>query len=322
MRILSRLTSPAGLTLAAIILIILAGGFMLASKKSPTFSTLASEPRATASQQPSVDVKNEPGAQGSPDWLKPLGQDISAYSSIHDADSSIYIEDLTTHQATLVGDADQYNTKSLMKVPLVMNLYKAAELGRLDLDAPVAIEASQLDQAYGDLWRKGAGYKLSLRDAAKLALQESDNTAIRLINDHTSPLVPHDQRSPAAMHMGMRVNDNGDAFVSAESYSLAFKCLYTACYLNRANSDAMLKTMENSEFKAPSELLPAGAVVAHKIGSVNGHTKDDYIGYNDCGVVLSGKRPFSFCLMLKTPQPEVDVDIGQIIKKAYDFLQK
>jgi beta-lactamase class A len=323
MRSLSRLTSPGGLTAIAVGLIVVIGGIILATSHPTSSKPATPESRDQSSRQATVSVKNLDGAQGSADWLKPLGHDIFVYSSIHDPDSSIYIEDLTKHQATLIGPADQYNTKSLMKVPLVMNLYRAAELGKVDLDAPVSLEQDQLDKAYGNLWRKGAGYQLSLRDAAKLALQESDNTAIRLINAHTSPLLERSARSTAAMNMNIRVNGDGDAFVSAESYSVAFRCLYSACYLNREDSDTLLDLMKSSEFNAPSKLLPANTVVAHKIGSVNDpHDQGGYIGFNDCGIVFSANRPFIFCIMLKTPEPEADEDVSQIIKKAYDFLQK
>ncbi|QQR52230.1 hypothetical protein IPG36_06740 [bacterium] len=47
----------------------------------------------------------------------------------------------------------------------------------------MVVEAEMLNDDYGKLFQKGAGYKLSLREAAAFTLEESDNTAINVIEN-------------------------------------------------------------------------------------------------------------------------------------------
>ncbi len=273
-----------------------------------------SQPNLTANIS-AIEVEALPNATTTSDRLLPLGKQLGQYLDIHDPDSSIYIEDLTNHIALHVGETRSY-TKSLMKVPLVMSLYRAAELGRLDLDSTVTIQDSQIDREFGDLWQKKAGYQLSLRQAAAYALQKSDNTAIRLINDSVFPVMKREERAYKTIPLNIRVASNGDSFISTESYATVFHCLFTACYNNQQHSSEMIDLMKGSIFMAPKELLPAGTQVAHKIGNVGKE------GYNDCGIVYSPKTPFMFCIMLTKGQPQADKDIAQIIKLTYDHLEK
>ncbi len=53
-------------------------------------------------------------------------------------------------------------------------------------DPTVAIQPKELNSRFGDLYKKGAGYKINLGDAVKLALQQSDNTASLILADQIS----------------------------------------------------------------------------------------------------------------------------------------
>ncbi len=312
-----------------VIAIVIAAGTAIASVvvlRQPDQQTGASSRSANPARQlaptapvaniSAIEVETLPEATATADKLLPLGKQIGQYLDTNNPDSSVYIEDLNSHIVLHVGETTAYNTKSLMKVPLVMSLYKASELGRLNLDDKVTIMPSQIDREFGDLWQKKAGYKISLREAAAYALQKSDNTAIRLINDNVFPVMQREERAYKQIKIDMRVAENGDSFISTESYSTVFRCLYTACYNSQQNSAELLELMKGSTFVAPKAMLPADTPVAHKIGSVG------IDGYNDCGIVYGPKTPFMFCIMLAKGQPQADKDITQIIKLTYDHIEK
>jgi beta-lactamase class A len=263
-----------------------------------------------------VTVGNWEGSTGSPNSLRPLGDTIGKYLDDNAPGSSVYLEDLTSKLTVHIGDSRQFNTKSLMKVPLVMSLYKAAEKGKLDADIPVTVQEDHIDRDFGDLWQKGAGHQLTLRQAAGLALQKSDNTAIRLINNHVFDVLPFELRAHEVIRLELRVDENRDAYASSQAYSDVFRCLHSACYNSRQHSDEILGLLKDTDFRAPSLLLPADTPVAHKIGNAQGS------GYNDCGIIYGPKTPIIFCIMLTKNQPTADRDISRIVKQAYDFFEK
>ena len=270
--------------------------------------SMASVPVATK------DLTDKTGNTDAP-ALVPLGKQVAAYLSQHSPKSSVYLESLSKQNAVIVGDTGQHNTKSLMKLPLVMSLYKADELGLLQLSKTIELTSDEIDRDYGDLWKKGAGHKLTLQEAAKLALQDSDNTAMNAINDHVNAAMPRSERAYNAMDLDMRV-EHGDAFMTTEAYATVFRCLHASCYNDKQDSKQILELMEHTSFTAPNGLIPARTRITHKIGSVNTE------GYNDCGIVYGPKVPFIFCLMLTSTQPQADMDIAQIIKLGYDFFEK
>lgn len=311
------LSNPNSLTAIAILFAVLVVGsalFVIDKHHKPRGNQVVAQ--AVADTTSTVEVGNLDGSTSADGALLPLGHQIGTYIDQNNPGSSIYLEDLSGKTMVRIGETKAYNIKSLMKVPLVMTLYKAAELGRLNLDTTITLQQKDIDNAYGDLWQKGVGYKLTLREAARLALEESDNTAMRAINDQIFPVMQTYERAYTAIGMDVRIDKNSDTYVSTESYSKVFRCLYTACYVDRQNSDDMLTQLEHTEFSAPSTLLPAGTVVSHKIGNIH------MGGFNDCGIVFAAKKPYLFCIMLAKGEPQADADIAQISKMAYDFFEK
>lgn len=114
-----------------------------------------------------------------------LRKQLNSYFSNNNISGSLYFEYLPTGTSIRIDGDKQQVGASLLKVPAAMELYKAAELGKIDLDQTVTIQQDWLDDAYGDLYKKGAGYQLTLREAAKIMLENSDNTALNVISYHT-----------------------------------------------------------------------------------------------------------------------------------------
>jgi len=104
------------------------------------------------------------------------------------ANISYYFEYLPTGVSININERNESIAASLMKLPVVMNLYKQAELGKIDLDKTVKLKKEWLNSEYGTLYKQGEGYPITIREAAKLTLKDSDNTALLLIWDQLKPL--------------------------------------------------------------------------------------------------------------------------------------
>ncbi len=228
---------------------------------------------------------------------------------------SFYFEYLPDGTSIKIGDDKELVAASLIKLPLVMNLYHAAELGRIDLNATMTVTESEVDGGYGDLYLKGAGHKLTLRQAAQYALEQSDNTAAHVIYDAMQGVLSYDQESLAQLDIDQTLQ-NGQAVISAKSYSSILKSLYFASYLTKNSSQELLGYLAKSEStNRLTKYLPADVPVAHKIGVNNTNWSE-----SDCGVVYVPKRPYLICVMVGLPDEEANTFIAEVSKDVYDFV--
>ena len=81
---------------------------------------------------------------------------------------------------SLRGD-ETFPTASLIKVAVLVTLYDLAEHGQLSLDDPVTLLSIDKVGGSGALNNLHSGLTLSVRDAAQLMVQLSDNTATNLV---------------------------------------------------------------------------------------------------------------------------------------------
>lgn len=230
---------------------------------------------------------------------------------------SFFFEYLPDGTSIRVGADEQLTAASLIKVPLAMNLYRAAELGRINLDQTVTIQQSELDDAYGTLYQRGAGYKLTLREAVKYMLEQSDNTATRVVYDHMQNKLSYDEQSLARLDIDQDM-ENGQAVITARSYGSVLKGLYFSAYLNHKDSQELLGYLTRSTAtNRITAQLPSDVKVAHKIGVYNANWAE-----SDCGIVYVPKRPYLLCAMVGLPEDEASKFIADISKDIYDYVTK
>jgi beta-lactamase class A len=247
----------------------------------------------------------------------PLRKHLQEKFDALSAQKSFYFEYLPSGTSIRIGADNELVAASLIKVPLAMNLYKAAELGKIDLNKEVVITTGELDDAYGDLWQKGAGTLISLREAAKLALTGSDNTAAHVMFDHARGTLASDQESLNQLDIDQNMQ-SGQAVIDAKSYSSVLKSLYLSSYLQPKDSQELLGYLSRST--ATNRLvhdLPKGLTVAHKIGVYNAQWAE-----SDCGIVYVPKRPYVICVMAGLPEDQADPFIASISKQVYDFVSQ
>jgi beta-lactamase class A len=229
------------------------------------------------------------------------------------APHSFSFEYLPTGTTIRVGDSQELVGASLLKLPVVMDLYRAAELGKIKLDDEVALEQDMLNSQYGTLYLRGAGAKLTLRQAARIAIEQSDNTAILLIQRHISNLLPADADALAFIDADYNTQGN-TILISSKSYSSIIKCLYFACFNNFDSSQEILSYLSNTQDNTRiTANIPENITVAHKFGT-NGDTLTD----SDCGIFYVPKRPYILCMMVGLPEGEAEQFEAEVSRLVYD----
>lgn len=228
---------------------------------------------------------------------------------------SFYFEYLPDGTSIRNGADQELIAASLIKVPLVMNLYKAAELGRINLDQTVTITEGELDNAYGDLYKQGAGTKITLRQAVEKILRDSDNTATHVVFDRMQGVLKYDEESLARLDVDQNL-ENGQAVINARSYASVLKGLYFSSYLEKEDSQQILDYLTQSNANNRLEKgLPSGIKVAHKNGVFNNSWSE-----SDCGIVYVPRRPYVICVMVGLPEDQANDFIAQVSKEVYDFV--
>lgn len=246
-----------------------------------------------------------------------LRKDLNTYFEDNKLSGTAYFEYLPTGTSIRISGEETEVAASLIKVPAAMDLYRAAELGKIDLDKKIALKQEWLDSGFGELYKKGAGYQISLREAAEIMLRDSDNTALKAVANSNNNLLSSDERVFNAVDVSITQNSDLSISISARSYSSILKCLYYACHLNKKDSQEILNYLTQTKF---DDRLVAGIDdknirVAHKIGVFAETTQ------SDCGIVYIPNKNYVLCIMIDgANNDEVAKHIAEMSKKTFQFV--
>jgi beta-lactamase class A len=244
--------------------------------------------------------------------LESYVQDLEMSDEI--ASASVYFEYLPTGVSVNVNENNEAIGASLVKVPFVMTLYRLEEEGKVDLDTIVPLKQEWLNSQYGTLYQKGVGYEITLREAARLALKDSDNTAILLISKQIEN-ISSIQDVFDYLDMKFTVDEDERVIIGARSYSSVMKCLYVACYNSKEHAQEILTYLTESTFdNRLTSLIPDDVKVAHKIGTFS--TKNQ----SDCGIVYVPERNYILCVMVEGDDPIASRTIAVISSKVYTYV--
>lgn len=305
--------------LIGIVILLVIGGFYIGYDKGKASGSAIARAYNNSSNYPllakRIFIENPSDPQIN---FEPLRKQLKEYDANNNLVSSIYFEYLPTGTSIRVDGDEQKTAASLIKLPAAMELYKAAELGKINLDSRITLQQEWLDDGYGDLYKKGAGYQLTLREATKIMLQQSDNTALKAISSSILNLVPQEQSPFNSLDIDVSRGEDLSVSISAKSYSSFLKCLYFSCYNNKDDSQEILGYLTQTPF---NNRLIAGlggdsVTVAHKIGVYKEITQ------SDCGIVYLDKRNYILCAMINGPDnQETSSKITEISKLTYDYVK-
>ncbi len=159
---------------------------------------------------------------------------------------------------------------------------------------------------------------MTLKEAARIMLAESDNTALKAVASSMDGKVPQEQSPFSHVDVTAIQNPDDTISISARSYSSFIKCLYFSCYNSKQDSQEILETLTKTRFdqRIKAGIASADIRVAHKIGSFAQDTQ------SDCGLVYYPSRNYIICVMIKgTETAATDQHIANISKIAFEYIQ-
>jgi beta-lactamase class A len=227
---------------------------------------------------------------------------------------AFFFEYLPTGTSIGVNEKLPFTAASLIKVPGIMAYYRQMENNGFSLDGQaVRIQEKHIDKGFGSLWMRGVGATVSLDEAVRLALIESDNTASYIVADNVA------RKHFEEVYEGLDIDlmkESGKIDISAKSYISIFKALYFAAILTKEHSQEILDMLSQTRFNDKLVAgVPQGVKVSHKIGVYAGENI-----FQDCGIVYVPSRPYALCMISKAAESETNDRMKKVSATVYQYV--
>lgn len=234
----------------------------------------------------------------------------------------IAVEDLATGMTSSVNATANLPAASTIKIPVMVEVFRQMELGRLDLNTVVHLEHRDKDWGWGDLADAPAGTRRTVKQLLWLMITRSDNTATNMLIRK----VGRTHINTTMAGLGLHTTYLGD-YIRSETetirYALRTSPRDMVALLGEIARNRLVDEWSSREMLAIltgqthngllPEPLPKNVKIAHKTGSLH-----DTL--NDVGIVYQDGEPYVIAIMT-TQLPDLDLGrsfIHRVSRIAYD----
>jgi beta-lactamase class A len=238
-----------------------------------------------------------------------LEQRLKPLIEVHEGVVAVSVKHLEKGESFAHRADEPMPTASLIKFPVMIEAYRQAGTGRVDLAKHVVLRDEDKVPGSGILTTHfSAGASIALRDAVRLMIAFSDNTATNLVLDEiglpaTANFMEELGCPNTKIHAKVfkretsvfpeRSKQFGLGSTTAAEMLRLLEMLHQRKLVSPEASDAMkehlLKCDDRKKF---SRFLPEGTQLAHKTGSV-----DDI--RTDAGIIYSSSGAIALCVLTK-----------------------
>ncbi|MEZ6059638.1 MAG: serine hydrolase [Planctomycetaceae bacterium] len=264
-----------------------------------------------------------------------LAEKLRPLIEAHEGDVAVSVRHLDSGAAFHYRSDTVMPTASLIKFPVMIEAYRQEEAGRLDLSATVTLTKNDKVPGSGILTKHFSdGAELTLRDAIRLMIAYSDNTATNLVLDRIGLTSTADTMAAmgfpetkihSKVYRGStsafpeRSREFGLGSTTSSDMIALLDQLHRRELVSPEASDAMLDHLTACESRdmLPS-LLPDDVRVAHKSGSVSN-------ARTDAGILFTNSGPIAICVLTNNNKDQswgsnnaAQVLGGQIARTVFD----
>jgi len=231
----------------------------------------------------------------------------------------IYFADLNNPYEFGINHKEIFTGASVNKVQIVSVLYYLDNKNKIDLDEQITLQDNDIqDYGTGTLRYQKPGGIYSLKALAKLAIQQSDNTAAHILGKRIG--IPTIQK--IINEWGLTQTDMENNKTSVSDMYILFRKIYKGEITNTAKTQELFGFMIDTEIedRLPA-LLPKNVSVYHKTGDAVG-------GMHDVGIIQDGSTVFFLGIMTSdvgNTENKTKENIAQIAKtitEEYDRIEK
>lgn len=235
-----------------------------------------------------------------------LAERLTPLVQAHKGKVGLAVKHLTTGEEFYVHADDPMPTASLIKVAVMVETYRQAAEKKVDLDQKLTMRAEDRVPGSGIITQLSPGLSLTLRDAVRLMMALSDNTATNLVLNQiglgsTAETMERLGYSNTKIHAKVFRRDTslfperskqfGLGSTTAREMMRLVEAIQRKQVVNAEACEAMLGHMRACEepFKFP-RFLPEGVQVAFKGGSVNNCR-------TAAGILYTPSGPIALCVL-------------------------
>lgn len=239
---------------------------------------------------------------------------ILGITAASDGTYGISVIDLASGQKLDLDAAEPMNAASVNKLEILAALYHEVEAGRVHLDTTLTLNAANIqDYGTGVIRYQPLGMRYTLDQLATVLIEQSDNTASYMLAQYLGlPTI-----DKLVTGWGLMSTIVGQEVSTPQDAARFMQLLYEGKLANAADTQQMLDYLTHTAFndRIPAG-LPAGVVVAHKIGTqVNVE--------NDVALVRLPGRPYVLSIFAKDVTEANAVPVEQAISRAvYQYEQQ
>ncbi len=236
-----------------------------------------------------------------------LKEDLLPRLKSHRGRAAVAVKHLATGETFGYQADEPMPTASLIKLAVMVETYRQIEAEKLDLEAKVTLKEDDKVPGSGILTPHfSAGTQLPLKDAIRLMIAYSDNTATNLVLDQIGLKSTNETMEKLGfphtkIHAKVFRRDTSIAPDRSEKFGLGsttaqemvslLERLHSGKLANKAHTEQMIEHLANCQntSRFPRD-LPEGTKIAHKTGSVSRVR-------TDAGIIFSPSGPIALCVL-------------------------
>jgi len=216
---------------------------------------------------------------------------------------SVVVSDLRSGKTWSLNGDDLFPAASLIKVPIMIGAFYKMKDGQLSLDEKIAISRRNRVGGSGSLKWRPDGTKLTMRELLVYMINESDNTATKMVLDRVG-LGYVQQQFPRMGLLYTGIYEDGmsikggrvlhENYTTAREMTMLMQKIYRGEAVDRESSELMLEILKKPKAVASrlQKGMPSGWEIAHKTGLLRQACHDSAIFFTPNGdyamTVLTG----------------------------------
>jgi beta-lactamase class A len=264
---------------------------------------------------------------------------ISALVRAHKGKAAVYVKNLRTGEEFYLNENEAMPTASLIKLPVMIEVYQQVAEGKIKLTDPITLRKEDKVPGSGvltDLFTDGLTFPL--KDAVRLMMDVSDNTATNLVLDRIG-LRSTSRRMEAWGYPNTRIHAKsfrrdtsidperskrfGLGSTTAKEMGQLLERLHDGKLVSPAACQEMIAILKRCDDRDKfPRFLPAEVAVAHKTGWVSDAS-------TDAGILYWKRGPVVLCVLTSNNEDKRwSVDnaghllCARIAKVAYDYFDR
>lgn len=224
----------------------------------------------------------------------------AAYPSLK---PSVYVWDYESGKHADLLSNDVFATASIIKIPVLIQLFRSIEAGAIKLDDKIAMTGYYKSEGSGSLQFKGDNAVYSVDELARVMITESDNSATNMLLAATGGMNALNQSLRKWGMKETRINDwlpdlAGTNVTTAKEMATLLYNIDNPSFLSLNSREKMIDYMSHVHNNRLIHAgLPKDAIFIHKTGDIGKMLGDAGIVYTTNGkkyiVVMLVNRPYN-----------------------------